>query len=46
MNRAQRRAHRLIWWVLAPLLLSILGWAVVDRWVYPEQPRVEDGASP
>lgn len=41
MNRAQRNAHRLVWFVLAPLLLALLGWAVVDRWVYPDQPRVE-----
>lgn len=44
MNRAQRNAHRVVWWVLAPLLLAILAWAVVDRWAYPEEsPRVEAG---
>lgn len=41
MNRAQRNTHRLVWWILAPLLLAILAWAVVDRWVFPDQPPIE-----
>ncbi|MEM9861880.1 MAG: hypothetical protein AAF938_09710 [Myxococcota bacterium] len=31
MNRTQRKAHARIWWVLAPLLLASLGWAVSTR---------------
>lgn len=43
MNRAQRNAHRIVFWVLGPLLVAVVVWAVVDRWVYPEQPPIEAG---
>ena len=31
MTRVQRRRHRLIWFVLAPLLGIVLLWGVIDR---------------
>jgi len=43
VNRAQCNAHRPVWWILAPLLLAAVAWAVVDRWHYPDQPAVEPG---
>ena len=45
MNRAQRRTHRLLWLVLAPVLLALVAYAVVARVRYPAQPAPE-GAAP
>jgi len=42
MNRAQRNTHRLLWWVLAPLLVGLVAWAVVDRVSYPEVPPPQE----
>lgn len=45
MNRAQRRTHRLLWLVLAPVLVALVAYAVASRVQYPAQPTPE-GAAP
>ncbi|MGE0789829.1 MAG: hypothetical protein AB7S26_29420 [Sandaracinaceae bacterium] len=47
MNRAQRRAHRAIFWVLGPLLAAALVYALAHRFVIPisDPPPSESGAS-
>ena len=39
MTRAQRHAHRAIWWVLAPAIAAALAWSLVDRWHIPPSER-------
>lgn len=41
MTRAQRRAHLLAWLVLAPLVLVLVGLAVVRDAGAPDAPPVE-----
>ena len=48
MTRGQRRAHRMVWLVLAPLILLLVALAVVTRSDAaaertPRQPRAEAG---
>jgi len=45
VNRAQRNTHRFVWWILAPLLVAVVAWAVVDRWAYPEAAAAEPAGS-
>ena len=41
MTRAQRRAHMIVWIVLGPLLLVLLGWAIASRSEIPATPTIE-----
>lgn len=41
MTRAQRRAHRVIWLVLAPLVLLLVGLALVHDAAAPDAPPIE-----
>jgi len=37
MTRGQRAIHRTVWWVLGPLLLLAVAWAVFHRTEVPPQ---------